>query len=470
MSSSESIAPGSAGSITACTVASPAFRAHARVLADSFLEHHPDGRFVLADLGAVDPAGAGGEPLDPGDDRIEAVHPAELVGGAQELARLGMAYSTQGLAGALKPRLLRHLRDRGDEVVILIDSDIFVLGPLDAVAARACEAETLVTPHLARPLLDAEYPTVLAGVFNTGFVAVAAGSEPLLDWWVERTRRECVFRPHRGLVWEQSWLGIAPAFFPLAVLRDAGVNAMTRELLDGVDVEWAGERPRLAERPLLCFHFSGPYDPREPDYLLAIAPGGTDVVQRGNRYGPGELHWLSLRNLPGARRMSHLYAERLLAAGFESERGHPAPFTRLPGSPAAHRAIRDAYRSALISYERGEEATEPPNPFADGTPERLVAWLAEPVAGPDGGGALSRFMLGLWNVNLAGGGAFPEVPGTDSEAFVAWASERLLPPIGQIPARLDPRSGRAGAAGPLVARIRRGRLGGALGARIRRGR
>lgn len=455
-----------AAKITACTVASPAYRSHARVMADSFLEHHPDGRVVVADLGAVTPGGGEGEPLRIEDERVEVLHPAELAGSEAELRRFGMAYSIQGLAGAMKPRVLAHVRSRGDGVAMLIDSDICVYGSLEPVAERALATGALVTPHMTRPLLEAEYPTMLAGVFNTGFAAFAPGSEPLLEWWVERTRRECVFRPHRGLVWEQSWLGIAPAFFPLEVLRDPGVNAMTLELLDGGDVEWENGRPRLAGRPLLCFHFSGPYDPREPGYLLAIAPGGEDVVQRGSRYGPGELHWLSLERRPGAARMSRDYGERLLSAGFESSRLAPGPFTELPGNPGVHRAMRDAYRSALIEHESGG-AEEPPNPFAGADREQFIAWLAQPTAAEDGSGKISRFMLGLWNVNH--GGAFADVPGRDSEAFVDWASRRLLPPPGTIPGRLDPRTGHSqrGAIGSRIARVSRVRP---LASRIRRGR
>ena len=455
--------------ITACTVASPAYRAHAQVLAESFFEHNPGGKFVLADLSAVAPDGTVGRVTAAEDERIEVIHPAELAGSEEELARIGMAYSTQGLAGALKPRLLAHLRARGEQVVILIDSDICVYGSLDPVAERALASGTVVTPHMIRPLLEAEYPTMLAGVFNTGFVAVGPGSEPLLEWWTERTRRECVFRPHRGLVWEQSWLGIAPAFFGVDVLRDAGVNAMTRELLDGSDVTWEGNTPYLAGRPLLCFHFSGPYDPQDPEFLLATAPSGVGVVQRGNMHGIGNLHWLSLAERPGAARMSREYGRRLLAAGYGTARSAPAPFTELPGNQGGHRAMRDAYRSALVEFEAGT-AEEPPNPFAGSGEDEFIDWLAQPLVGEgDADDAVSRFMLGLWNVN-SGGGVFTEVPGRDSAAFVSWASERLLPPVGGIPGKLDPRLGRARSSTALSERIGRASRTGPIAARIRRGR
>jgi hypothetical protein len=441
----------------ACTAASPAYRAHALVLAESFLEHHPEARFALVDLGCFDEHGAERQLLEPPDERIEVLHPAELLGGEEELRRLAMAFSLQGLAGALKPRVLRALLARERGPVVLIDADICVFGSLEPVAELAREHGTVVTPHLITPLLEAEYPTLLAGVFNTGFVAVAEGAEPLLDWWVERTRRESLFRPQRGLVWEQAWLGIAPAFFPLHVLRDAGVNAMTRELHDG-DVEWHDGEPRLGGRPLACFHFSGPYDPLEPGYLLATASSGDAVIERRGRLALGELPWLDLARRPGARRMSELYAERLLAAGFEEARATPAPFSALPGPPILHRAIREAFRTALLEVEESG-GEQPPNPFAEASADQLLAWLAEPAAA-DGPPQLSRLLSGLWSSHAGAAAAFPRVPGEDTTAFIAWARRAALPPPAALPPALR--------AAPESAGKRRGRKG--LIGRLRAGR
>lgn len=441
--------------ITGCTVASPAYRVGARVLAESFIEHHPDGRFVVADLGSLGPGGEEAEPMTFADERIEVIHPELLAGSRAEVERLGMAYSTQGFAGAMKPRLLRHLLNAGRSPIFLIDADICIYGDMTELAERVAGTGCLATPHLSRPLLEGEYPTMLAGVFNTGFVGIAEGAEDLLGWWVERTRRECIFRPHRGIVWEQSWLGIAPAFFPIDVLRDAGVNAMTRDLLGGGDIEWDGDRPSLRGRPLLCFHFSGPYDPLEPDYLLSIDPSDPDTVQRPPRHGPGELHWLALEARPGARRLSRQYAAKLLAAGYATANRSPAPFTDLPGAAGGHRPMRDAYRSALIRHERNGELA-PPNPFSGSGTAEFIDWLAELTGGTEEE-ALSRFMLGLWNCNSSASGAFPDVPGPDTHAFAAWAAERLLPPAGSLPAKLDPRLPRQRRRSSIAARIRLGR-------------
>lgn len=429
-----------ASPLTACTLASPAYLAHARVMAETFLEHHPEARVLLADLGAFDAEGKAREAFVSSDPRIETVHPVELFGDEAELRRLALAYSLQGLAGAGKPRLLRTALERAGGTVLLIDADIAVYRRLDDVVETTARHPVVVTPHLSRPLIEAEVPTLTAGVYNTGFVAVAGGAEPLLDWWIERTRRESVFRPARGMVWEQSWLGIAEAFFDLHMLRDPGINAMTRELLDQ-DISWRGESPWLGGRPLGCFHFSGPYDPAEPRFLLATSSSGDAVVHRRGRLAATELPWLDLERRPGAARLSREYAERLLAAGFEHQRSVAAPFSGLPGPEAIHRGIRDAYRTALLAAEAAGGAP-PPNPFAGGDWDELIAWLGEPEPG-DPDAALSRLMAGVWRSHAGAASVFPRIPGPDATAFLRWASRRLLPPPEAMPPGLHPRAARS---------------------------
>lgn len=417
-----------------CTVASPAYYGHARVLAASFLEHHPEGRFVIVDLGAAD----GSDAIDPTTlpDRAELLPPVELFDEPGELELLGLAYSTQGLAGCLKPRLLRYLLSRGDGPVALLDSDIFVLAGLEDLGERAGAEGLVATPHLITPERSAERPTLIAGTLNSGFVVAARSSLPLLEWWSERTRRDSIFRPSAGMVWEQTWLGLAPAFFDVCVLRDPGVNTMTRELLDH-DVEDRDGRPHLAGSPLRAMHFSGPYDPREPEWLLSQADEGPGVERRGGGDG---LPWLSLADRPGALAISTEYARRLIEAGAEDRRGAAPPFATLAlsGGPIpVHQAFRTAFREAVIAAEAAG-AELPPNPFAgDCEPDAFIDWLAEPVA--TGGGrdsSLNRFLVGL--KALYAETAFREVPGPDTAAYLSWARHKLGPsPLG-IPARLLP--------------------------------
>jgi hypothetical protein len=409
--------------LIACTVASPAYHGQARAMATSFLEHHPDSRVTIADLGR---AGHGAErALDPAnlDERIELLDPRELFEDPAELDQLGLAYSTQGLAGALKPRLIRRLlAEGGGEAVALIDSDIFIYGPLGDLAERAARECALLTPHLITPHVEAERPTLVAGTFNSGFLLVGAGGAEMIDWWCERTARECIFRPSAGMVWEQSWLGLAPAFFPLSVLRDAGVNAMTRELLEE-DVEWRDEVPYLSGRRLRAMHFSGPYDPTEPGFLLSQAESGEAVVTRSGPLPGSEFAWLSLEEKPGAARLSADYAQRLLEADGLASRDARPPYEVRPDGGALNPAMRSAYREGLIEAER-EGCELPPNIFEGAEIEEFLDWLAEPPPGAEPDGRLNRFLLGAWRAHLAET-AFPDVPGKDTSAFLAWLDARL---------------------------------------------
>lgn len=409
--------------LIACTVASPAYHGQARAMAASFLEQHPNSRVTIADLGL---AGHGAErALDPADldERVELLDPRELFEDPAELDRLGLAYSTQGLAGALKPRVIRKLLSRGGgHAIALIDSDICIYGPLDDLAERAAAECALLTTHLITPHVEAERPTLLAGTFNSGFLVVGPGGAEMIDWWCERTARECIFRPSAGMVWEQSWLGLAPAFFPLSVLRDAGVNAMTRELLEG-DVEWRDDVPHLSDRRLRAMHFSGPYDPTEPGFLLSQTESGEAVVHRSGPLPGSEFAWLSLEAKPGAARLSADYARRLLEVDAPACRGARPPYEVRPDGRPLNPAMRSAYREGLIEAERsGGEL--PPNVFEGATIEEFLDWLAEPPPGAEPGGRLNRFLLGAWRAHFAET-AFPEVPGKDTEAFLAWLDDLL---------------------------------------------
>src|SRR5205814_1960467 len=94
------------------------YLAHARVLAASFREHHPDADFsaVVVDDpdGAVDPAAEGFAVLRPGaigmDDR--------------EHRRMAAMYEPGGLVSATRPTALRHLLDRGAAAAIYLDADV----------------------------------------------------------------------------------------------------------------------------------------------------------------------------------------------------------------------------------------------------------------------------------------------------------------------------------------------------------
>src|SRR5215208_6437561 len=165
-----------------CTVASRRFLAQARVVADSFLEHHPQGRFVV--LIPDDP-----ESERTVDARVELLRPADIGIDPAEVNRMALAYSPMELACAMKGRVARHLVERGDTVVLL-DGDTCVYGDLEPLAETA-RAEGLVlttlyvnpheTPDRYPPMvgwaprmvnaLGADQMAIQTGTYNTGVLA-----------------------------------------------------------------------------------------------------------------------------------------------------------------------------------------------------------------------------------------------------------------------------------------------------------
>jgi FkbM family methyltransferase len=246
-----------------------------------------------------------------------------------------------------------------------------------------------------------------------------------------------------------------PAFFPFEVLPDPGVNAMTRDLIDH-DIEWGSDGPSLRGSPLSCFHFSGPYDPHAPEFLLSAAPTGEDVVMRPEEAPPSaQLAWLSLEGRPGAARMSREYAERLIESRFDEAITSEIIYSRLPDGTPIHPAMRHAYRQGVLDAER-DGTEEPPNPFAGASSEDFMRWLEE---NPDRNAAeqgLTRFLLAVHGSFSGASSIFPAVPGHDADEFLAWAWDRLRSEAASpVPARLLPSGDAARLGKREVERMRR---------------
>src|SRR5262249_38768244 len=111
---------------TACTIIARNYLPAARVLARSYVDHHPTHRFVIGVIDALR------------DDTTEG-DGFSIVGwdafGIEEddYLRMATAYSVTELATAVKPYLLRSLRAESD-VVIYLDPDIRVFAAMPELA------------------------------------------------------------------------------------------------------------------------------------------------------------------------------------------------------------------------------------------------------------------------------------------------------------------------------------------------
>ncbi|HTU28089.1 MAG TPA: hypothetical protein VMF07_01825, partial [Solirubrobacteraceae bacterium] len=153
-----------------CTIIAKNYAAHARVLARSFAEHHPGGRFFVL---VIDDANGY---LEPGKEPFEIMTPADL--GCDEFGHMAARYDVLELSTAVKPWLLRHLLDRGSQAITYLDPDIQVFGSLNRLEQLALEHRLVLIPHNTVPIpFDGEHPSqvdiMIAGVFNLGYISLA---------------------------------------------------------------------------------------------------------------------------------------------------------------------------------------------------------------------------------------------------------------------------------------------------------
>src|SRR6516165_4591817 len=292
-----------------CTIIAKNYVATARVLAESFRAHNPDGicsvLVIDSTEGFIDPAA---EPFD-----LVTIPELEI----ERFERMAALYTVLELATAVKPWLLRQLLQRSERVVYL-DPDIQVFDSLQEVDELLRRHQLVINPHLthAMPrdgLRPSETDILIAGAYNLGFIGIATGdtTDEMLDWWAERLETDCVVAPDRGLFVDQRWMDFAPGLVSdLHVLRDPGYNVAywnlpTRTVLRD------GERYTVDESPLRFFHFSG-YDIERPD----------ELSRHQNR--------IRLSDKPVLRELCDAYRQELLAHGHVEAGGWPYDFDRLP--------------------------------------------------------------------------------------------------------------------------------------------
>ena len=255
-------------------------------------EHDPAARLAVLVVDEPELAGSAAEPF-------EVLGPADLGLPAGEIRWRSENYGPQALTSSLKPALLRSRLQSGAPAALLLDADVAVYAPLGDLFEAAAEHGVVLTVHSHDPVPhggDAEFKR--AGVFNGGCLAVGPGALPFLDWWDERTARDCRFAPEQGLFLSQGWLALVPALFDHHIVRDAGINVMGHNL-SGRDVEWRDGRPFIGAVPLRIFHFTG------LDY-----PPGPGRLSRHDHLP----WWPSLDDRPGVARLLEAYLLRLDAA------------------------------------------------------------------------------------------------------------------------------------------------------------
>jgi glycosyltransferase involved in cell wall biosynthesis/SAM-dependent methyltransferase len=342
-----------------CTIIAKNYVAFARVLAESFREHHPDGNCSV--LVIDDPTGF----IDPAEEPFELLRIDQI--GLPDAERMAAWYDVMELSTAVKPWLLRTLLERpGYDHVAYMDPDIRVFAPLEEVERRVRQHDVVLTPHFNKPLprdgrKPAEEDILIAGSYNLGFIALRAGqtADELLDWWSERLENHCLNEPEVGRFVDQRWIDLVPGIWSdVDVLRDPTYNIAYWNLpTRGLEEDGAGYR--VDGSPLRFFHFSG-FDPRRPK----------DLSKHQNR--------VKVADDPALGRICREYADELLGHGYEEAIGWPYGWAALPNGVKLDRQARLAYREMVERGMSGESI------FGEQGAARFAEYLEETGHGEGG--------------------------------------------------------------------------------------
>jgi glycosyltransferase involved in cell wall biosynthesis len=412
--------------IDACTIIAGNYLAAARVLAESFFAHHPDGSFTVL---VVDDERRDLSLVDELDRRIEWWRLADLGLDTTEIHALAGIYDVSELSTSVKPLFLQCLIRARGSAVIYLDPDIRVFGSLAYVARLAEEHGLVLTPHVTQPIpddgrqVDALY-VLAAGVYNLGFAAFAPSAAPCLDWWWQQTRRRAMNDVREQMFTDQRWADYMPSLFSHHLLKDPGYNVAYWNL-DERPLTRAHGRIYAHNLPLRFFHFSG-FDPRTP-WLLSRHQGDRPHIL--------------LSEHPVLAALCEDYASALDRAGFavSSQRAYGWEVSA-DGLAMTHR-IRGLYWSALMAAERGE-TPPPPDPFDAACPDAFTSWLNAPDA--RGSRRWSRYLVAIYQTRLDLQAHIPDIDGPGAASFGHWMrTDGVLQE--HIPPALVPPAPRAGA-------------------------
>jgi glycosyltransferase involved in cell wall biosynthesis len=384
--------------LQACTIIAKNYVAYARVLARSFAEHHPDGRFwtLIIDDGSGH--------IDPAQEPFEVLTPHDI--GCDAFIEMAMRYTVLELSTAVKPWLLRHLMAATAKPVTYLDPDIKIYGSLQSLDDLAAQRGLAVIPHNIEPIpADGRKPSqvdiMIAGVYNLGYVSTAPGEEvdELLDWWSDRLRRDCRVDPAWGYFVDQRWFDLAPGFLTdLAIIREPQYNVAYWNLhsrrLERRDGGYA-----VNGRPLAFFHFSG-FDPAHP-LVLSRHQDRIDVT-----------------NDPVLEQILGEYAAEVMAAGHAVSRNWRYTYDSLPDGLALDETARSLWD---LFAEEQERHGGVPSPFTKEGAAIFENWLAaEAAGGPTG---VNRVLVRVYQDRADLRGAYPDPGGVDRDRLLRWAEE-----------------------------------------------
>lgn len=378
-----------------CTIVARNYMAYARVLAESFLAHHPAGECTVLVIDDVE-----GE-VDDSTEPFRVLRPSELA--LERFEGMAAMYDVTELATAVKPWLLERLLSDGDGAPIAyFDPDIRFYDSVQEIERLAVEHELVLIPHITAPIPDdgeqpGELVLMASGTYNLGFIAMAPGARTLelLAWWKRHLRYDCVVDHALGYFVDQRWFDLVPnTFAGTAVLRDPGMNVAYWNLHERVLTRDADGAWMVNGEPLRFFHFSG-FDPYKP-HLLSKHQTRT-----------------RLSDHPDLAQLCADFAQEVRARERDEERRLPYGWATLGDGRAWDRRLRRLYR------EGEREGAFRLSPFCPAGAQEFFDWLNEPALQDPAASRVTRYWFDVYKERMDLQSAFPRLT-EEVDGFIRW--------------------------------------------------
>ena len=337
--------------LVGCTIIAKNYLAQARVLAQSFLEHHPDSTFYVLLVDELDDA------FDPATEQFSLVTIDQLE--LPKKHQLCFQYTCRELSTAVKPAFLSHLlRTTELETIVYLDPDTAVFSSMDTLVDTLQSNNIALTPHILQPITDAsihpnETELLQVGTANLGFIGLrrSAITFQFLDWWNTRLIDHAFEDLGQGMFFDQKWLDIASSFFEdIAIIRDPGYNVAFWNLQERTIHKRSGQYT-VNGSPLVLYHFSG-YRPELPDQIC---------------HYPLSTH--SFKQYPSVRVLHDSYAKKLYAADYKAASALPYAFGVFSNGTPIAPCIRRTF------YELQDKRSRWSNPFSVEDSGCFFDWL-----------------------------------------------------------------------------------------------
>ncbi|MDW8395357.1 MAG: glycosyltransferase family 4 protein [Anaerolineae bacterium] len=377
-----------------CTIFAKNYLPQVRILAESYLAHHPEGQVFGLLCDRLDGY------YDPARERFVTI-PVENIE-VPRFTELSLKYLIVELLTAVKPFFLRHLFERYSlQQLCYLDPDILFLSPMDEVWEKLGTHNVVLTPHMVEPQrverMPNEQTMLISGAYNLGFIGLRRSPETdrLLDWWGSKLLDQGFSDPGTGLFVDQRWMDLVPGMFEgVYIHRDPGCNVAYWNLTERPIVQENG-RFFAAGRPVVFFHFSG-YSHKTPERIT--------------RHVPPQLEKLTMGDLGDGAMLFQQYCDLLIRHGANETEKWPYAFDKLPDGVPIPWVARRAWREGIEAGILREDAAQV-----------YLAFLNEPV--DDQQPVINRLADWIYRNRSDVRQAFPDARGLHRRQFVRWFVE-----------------------------------------------